>query len=478
MTLQQTPSIFGRLLLVLVGLSFIASCSSGPVKTVGGIFSSSSDEDGDEKKKKEEEEDDERISILSLDETIVADPRLAGLLVETPPSYRNLSWPQPGGEADHTLHHLSAEVSFEKAWKIDINANASRRSRLTSPPIVADGRLYVLDTEARISAYQVEDGERLWRADLTPEIKEKFRLRELLSGPNPAHIGFGGGVAYDDGKVFATSGFGFVAAVDAESGEELWRVETDAPVRTAPTAYRDAVYFVTNTNELIALNQSDGSQLWKFQSFEEAARILSSASPAAAGDLLVAPFSSGELIAFLTDSGRTVWNDTLARSTRLNALSSLNDIAGSPVIDRGLVYVVSHAGRLAAIDIRTGNRVWEAPISSLQMPWVAGDYIYVVSVDAELVCVARENGAVVWVEQLKRYQNEKKRKGRIAWAGPVLVGGSLVLVSSDGEIVKVAPESGAVLGTEKFSDGSVISPIVADEKIFVLTEEGALYAFK
>ncbi len=464
----------GDWLVLLAGCVLLSACSSNPVlDRVTGIF------DGDEEKAKaEKEEDDERISILALDETVEADPRFAGVLIDVPPSYRNVSWPQPGGEADHTLHHLSAEVSLEEIWKTDIDAESSRRARLTSPPVAADGNIYVIDAEARVSAIDMESGDRLWRTELAPELKEKFRIREILNRSSPSEIGFGGGVAYDGGRLFITSGFGFAAALNAETGEELWRVETDAPVRTAPTAYRGAVYFVTNTNQLFALSQTDGSQEWSFQSFEEAARILSSASPAAAGDLVVAPFSSGELIAFLSDSGRSVWNDTLVRNTRLTALSTLNDIAGAPVIDRGLVYVVSHAGRLAAIDIRTGNRAWEAPIASLQMPWVAGDYIYIVSVDAELVCIARNDGAVVWVEQLTRYKNEKKRKGRITWAGPVLVGDHLVLNSSDGEVIKVAPQSGAVLDRRKISDGSVVSPIVADEKIFVLTEKGKLYALK
>ena len=473
------PAQLARLLMLLIVSFAAAACSSNPVtEAVTGLFDGGDDDEEDGDEDSSEEEEDEGISILALDETIIADPRFAGVLIDLPPSYRNVSWPQPGGEADHTLHHLSAEVTLEQAWKTDIGADAGRRSRLTTPPVVADGRIYVIDTEARVSAINLENGERLWRTELTPEIKERFRLRELLSGPDPAQIGFGGGVAFDNGRLFVTSGFGFVAALNAETGEELWRTETKAPVRTAPTAYRGAVYFVTNTNELISLSQDDGEKNWNFQSYEEAARILSSASPAAAGDLVVAPFSSGELIAFLSDSGRSVWNDTLARNTQLTALSTLNDIAGAPVIDRGLVYVVSHAGRLAAIDIRSGQRIWEAPIASLQMPWVAGDYIYVVSVDAELVCVSRTDGAVVWVEQLPRYRNEKKRKGRISWAGPVLAGERLVLVSSEGEVIAVAPQSGAVLETKKIGDGSAVSPIVADETIFVLSETGKLYALK
>lgn len=460
---------------VAVAALGLGACSSGPLGAVAGVFGG--DGDDDEEQTEEAAKDEDRLSILTFEETLQADPRYAGLTVEVPPSYTNLSWPQPGGEADHTLHHLSAGLTMKRLWTADIGEASPRRARLTSPPVAADGRIFVTDAEAVVSALDINTGERLWENELTPEINEKFRIRDILSRPNPAEIGFGGGVAYDNGRVFVTSGFGFVAALDAETGELAWKYETTAPVRTPPTAHRGAVFLVTITNELLALDEATGERLWGFQSFEETARILSSASPAAAGDLVVAPFSSGEVVAFLSNSGRPVWNDTLSRSANLTALATLNDIAGSPVIDRGLVYVVSHAGRLTAIDIRTGGRVWESPIAGLQMPWVAGEYLFVVSIDGELVCLSRTEGAIIWITQLQRYQNEKKKKGRIAWAGPVLAGDHLMLVSTEGEIAKVQARDGEIVETKKFDGGSIVPPIVADEKFFVLSEEGKLYAF-
>lgn len=456
---------FWRALLLASAFALISAC--GTLGIGGG-------DDDDETA----EDEDERISILALDQALTADPRYAGATIDIPPSYVNASWTQPGGEADHTLHHLSVPLEFETLWKADVGDASARRARLTSPPIVIDNRVFVLDAETKVSSFDAETGELIWRKELAPEIDERFRIREIFRGPDPAEIGFGGGVAFENGRLFVTSGFGFVAALDAQSGDELWRVQTDAPARTPPTAYRGRVYLSTNTNEFLALNQETGEKDWTFQSFEEAARFLSSSSPAAAGDLVVAPFSSGELVAFLADSGRSVWDMTLARQSRLTSLATLNDIAGSPVIDRGLVYVVSHGGRFSAVDIRTGRPVWEASIASLQMPWVAGDYIYLVSVDGELVCVSRNDGAIVWVTQLRRYKNEKKKKGRITWAGPVLAGGSLLLVSSEGEIVKVAPETGEVQLTEDIDGSSVVSPVVAGERIFILTEEGKLIAMR
>ncbi len=462
-------SPFWRSLVAAFAFAFLAGCGSNPITN---LFS------GDEEDDPNAPDEEDRISILALERDLSPDPRYSSMTVETPPPYVNSSWTQPGGEADHTLHHLAAPLEMNTLWKADVGDASPRRARLTSPPIVVDDRVFVMDAAANISAFNAEDGELVWRTELTPDIDERFRIREIFRGPDPAEIGFGGGVAYEQGRIFVTSGFGFVAALDAQSGEELWRIETEAPVRTPPTAYRGKVYLSTITNEFMALNQETGASEWTFQSFEEAARFLSSASPAAAGDLVVAPFSSGELVAFIADNGRSVWDMTLSRESRLTALSSLNDIAGSPVIDRGLVYVVSHGGRFSAIDIRSGQAVWEKPVASLQMPWVAGDFIYLVTIEGELLCVTRNDGGIVWLTQLPRYEKEKKKKGRISWAGPVFAGDSLVLVSTDEEMVRVNPATGEIIETKEIDGGSVVAPVVAGEKIFVLTEKGKLIAIR
>lgn len=473
---------FLRPLFLAFLLAFVSACSSGPIGAVTGFFGESSDEDEENADESEDGDDDEdepeRISILALDEQLKADPRYAGAPISIPPSYVNNSWPQPGGEADHTLHHIGATLDFEVVWRVDVGKVSAKRARLTAPPVVVGNRIFVIDAETTVTSFDSETGEEIWSTELAPDIDERFRVFDIMRGPKASQIGFGGGVAFDSGKVFVTSGFGFVAALDAISGEELWRVETVNPVRTPPTAYRGRVYLATNTNEFLALEQETGEKAWTFQSFIESARFLSASSPAAAGDLVVAPFSSGELVAFLADNGRAVWNESLVRQARLTALSSLNDIAGSPVIDRGLVYVVSHGGRLAAIDIRSGNATWEASIASLQMPWVAGDFLFIVSTEGELACLSRADGGIIWVSQLERYTNEKKRKGRITWAGPVLAGDHLVLVSSDKKIIKVSPQTGEIVASAKIPDGSVISPVVANEKVFILTETGKLIAMR
>lgn len=467
-----------RSLLLVTLMASLAACAANPLS---GVFGKR-DQKAKAAAEKNIPEKANRISVLALENTLSPDEALVGKEIVLPPAYINAAWTQPGGDADHTMHHLSANLTLQPVWSTKIGAKSGKRAPLLAPPVIADGRVFVIDPKAVVSAYDSVTGSRIWETALTPDVREAtgrryFRRYNKL---NPAEIGYGGGVAFDNGRVFITSGFGFVAALEAETGTLIWQEETPAPVRSAPTAVDGKVYTVTNTNEFIAFNQETGKQEWKYLSFEESARFLAATSPAANKDVVVAPFSSGEITLLNASNGRALWSQTVARSSRLTALSNLNDIAGSPIIDRGTVYAISHAGQMSAIDLRSGKVRWEAGVSGLQTPWLAGEYIFVVSVDGELVCLSKETGGVAWIQQLPRYEKAKKKQNRITWTGPIIAGGRLVLTSSRGEIILASPQNGEILERRNLGKkrGSIITPVIANEQLFILSEKGQLTAYR
>ncbi len=407
----------------------------------------------------------ERISVLTLEQQLEADPRIASLQVVLPAPYVNETWSQPGGYPDNVLHHLEAGDSLAEAWRSDAGTGSSDRGRLTAPPIIAEGKIFALDAEGGVRAFEAATGARLWAVDLTPEDTDE-------------EDGFGGGIAYDEGSIFAATGFGTVVALDAASGEQRWVYDAGTPFRAAPSAVGGRVFAITFDNQAHALAQADGSVLWTHQGIQETAGILGSPSPAVSGDVVVMPYSSGEVFALRVENGQEVWNDTLTRVLTNTSLANINDIAGRPVIDRDRVFAVSHAGRMVAIDLRTGERVWTRALSSVQTPWVAGDFIFAVSTSAEVIAMSRRDGRIRWVTQLQRFRDEEDRRGAIAWAGPVLVGDRLLLVSSGGEAVALSPYSGERLGTIEIPEGAFISPVVANSTVYVLTDDARLLAFR
>jgi outer membrane protein assembly factor BamB len=407
----------------------------------------------------------ERVSVLTLEQKLEADPKLTDSEVRLPAPYVNDSWPEPGGYANHAMYHLQVGNDLKRAWRASIGTGAGSRTQIMAPPIIVDGRVFALDAECQVSALDAKTGKRLWRASLAPRHQD-------------GAAGFGGGIASDSGKIFVTTGFGRVHALDAATGKKLWEKDLTVPFHTAPTANGGRVFATTQDNQLHVLAEDDGRELWSYQGIVEQSALLADVSPAVQGEVVIAPFSSGELYAFRVQNGSMAWNDSLTRTGLLNSMETINDIAGRPVIDRERVYAISHAGRLVSIDLRSGERVWTRDISGVQTPWVAGDYIYVVTSEAELLCVNALDGHIRWITPLQRFGNPKQKRDPIAWSGPVLAGNRLVLLSSTGQALSVSPYTGEIMSKMKIDDGTYVPPVVADGTLYILTQNAELTALR
>jgi outer membrane protein assembly factor BamB len=408
---------------------------------------------------------DGRISILAFEQQLTPDPTLASRTIAVPPAMTLTSWSQPGGTADNSPPNASGTAVLQQAWRTNLGEGTNSRVQIAAPPVIADGRLFFLDADHRVHAVDASSGDRIWTEELRPNDRRDRVAR-------------GGGVAVSGGRVFVTTGFGFIAALDAASGDEVWRAEGGAPFHSAPAVAGGRVYAISNDSELIAFDAATGAVGWNYQAIAEPARILSAPSVAIDSETVVAPFASGEVVALVAANGRRLWSDSLSRTGRLTSLSAINDIAGRPVIDGGVVYAASHSGVLAAVDLRSGQRVWARAFASTQTPWIAGDVLYAVSVDGELVAFDRTTGNVYWVQQLRRYEDEDDRTGRVAWTGPIMVGSRLVLANSLGDVISVSPENGETVATADVDQPVFIPPITANGQIYIVTNSARLVVFQ
>jgi outer membrane protein assembly factor BamB len=289
---------------------------------------------------------------------------------------------------------------------------------------------------------------------------------------------FGGGLAYGNGRIYATNGLGFVAALDASNGGQIWQVRPGGPLRGSPTVAGDALYVMSQDNQIYSLKVEDGSTNWSQAAALEIAGVFGVASPAFAQGTIVAGFSSGELNAYRYENGRIVWQDALARTSIRTSVSSLSDIDADPVIDSGQVIAIGQGGRMVALELITGQRMWELNLAGIATPWVAGDWIFVVTSDAKLMAIARATGKVRWITQLPQFRNEKKKSGPISYTGPILAGNRLIVASAEGAMIFADPATGAVQGQTNVGDSVSLPPVVAANALYVLDDRGRLHAFR
>jgi outer membrane protein assembly factor BamB len=422
----------------------------------------------------------ERISVLNYEAQLVVDPRLIDQPVRLLPPFENTQWPNPGGFATHAAYHLALS-GLSEGFAVDFVQGNDADLRFKAPPVIGEGKVFGMGSQLDVVAIDEKTGAPIWQQSVLATYREPNTslTRFFGFGDKPADIedGFGGGIAYEDGRLFVTTGFGEILALSAQSGEILWRVQNNVPFSNAPTVRKGRVYVVSQDSRLQVLSSEDGTRTWEHLAITEQASILAASSPAVSDQVVVAGFSSGEVVALNNINGSVIWSDSLSsRATQVTPLSELNAIVGRPVIDRDRVFVTSHGGRTAAIDLRSGERLWTADVGSIETPWVVGDFILLMSLDGDLICLSREQGRVRWVAALGGYEDPDDREDRIRWAGPVVAGGKVLVVSSDGRLVPVDPSNGAIGETIELDDSVSVPPIIANGTLFVLTDEGTLVA--
>lgn len=405
-----------------------------------------------------------RVPILVSEDDAKADPSLANVQVLLPDPVTNDAWTQPGGNATKSMGPLALGNSVQRAWTARI-AGGSKRMRLGASPVIADGRLYVEDTNAVVHSFDAATGSAGWST-------------EIAKGDKNKNARFGGGVSYDSGKLYATDGLGDVVALNAADGSEIWRSHPGAPLRGAPTIAYGQVYVVTQDNQLYVLSENDGKVVWTAAGSLESQGVFGVAAPAVGQGTVVAGFSSGELNAYRYENGRTLWGDALSRTSITTSVSSLADIDADPVIDQGQVYAVGQGGRMIALEIVTGQRLWEQDFAGLATPYVVGEWVFVITDDARLICIARGSGKIRWINQLDDFKNMKKHKHPIYWNGPVVAGGKLVLVNSDGQVVFVSAQTGEVQRTIDTNESFSLPPVVANNTLYLLNHDGQITAYR
>ena len=266
--------------------------------------------------------------------------------------------------------------------------------------------------------------------------------------------------------------------MDARTGRDIWQKDLGMPIINAPVVNGGRIFVSTHDNHFYAFAETDGRQLWENQGITESQGMLASTNAAVSGETVIVPYTSGELFALRVQNGQVGWSDVLSRTGRVTALSQLDDIAGRPVIDRGVVYAVSQSGLMAAFSINTGERLWTRDVGGIQTPWAAGEFVYVLDNNARLICLTRKEGRVRWIHQLPQYEHPDQKTDPIIWAGPVLVSDKLIAVSSDGYAEAISPYTGKLTGRVEIPDGTTIAPVVANGIMYLYTSDAELVALR
>jgi len=406
------------------------------------------------------------VQIPVLPETNGLDVAADAPAVALPAPVALPSWPQVLAGPAHAPGNLAGPTGLKQNWQIKIGAPGGYRQPLSASPVLADGRIFTMDSNGVVAAYAAASGTEQWRRPTRPKHVSEQNL--------------GGGIGWDSGVLFAATGYSELIAIDSGSGAIIWRQPLDFPARSAPTIAGGIVAVVTQNDLLLTFDPASGTPGWRFTGkvTDVTTSVAVTGAPAYDSGILVAGFSSGTLAALDANSGTPVWEQSMASSFGQASPLDFSDIVAPPVISGGVVYAVGLGQTALAIDLHSGAKVWERDVSGTQAMCLAGGFAYLLDTSQTLAAIHADDGLVSWILPLPTFRNMKKKKGPRSFNGPIMVNGQLLFTTSLGEIAFVDPLAGAMGPVQKITGGPAdLTPLAAGGALFALTRDAALTSY-
>ena len=357
-----------------------------------------------------------------------------------------------GGDDDvlppKELLKFKATLPIKKAWSAKLG-KGSEFLRLSLSPAGDGKRIYAASRNGVVSAFNPENGKRIWRVELD---------LALSAGP---------GVGED--FVVVAGSNGELVCLAANDGREIWRINMDAESLARPLIKNGSIVIQTIDAKLQVYSVFDGSEKWSIVQDPPRLTLRGTSSPVIVGSTVVAGFDNGRLVGTSLLTGVTAWEAMLSPPSGRSDLDRLADVDGSLAVVGQDIYAAGYNGRLASVASESGQILWARDIST--HVGVGVDFANVYSLDetGELIALLRRNGSEVWRQDALL---RREPTSPVAFDNAVAIGdfeGYVHLFSNvDGRpVARIRVGKGLLSG----------APVVIGDKLYIQSESGVLEAY-
>ena len=380
---------------------------------------------------------------------------------------QNATFGHAGVSSGHDGGHLSLSWPVAVSWTATIEGSDDETVEL-APPVVAHGAVYALGADGLLQAFNLDDGTERW-ATIVEDVKDD------------PWAGVAGGIAVNETILVAHTSLYKLVSLSPETGEELWSVTHPERLRGGPTLLSDEAVMVTDINGgLFVYDSQTGKPLWERAGLSANTVVFGAPAPAFAASEVVLAGAGGEVSVYDAATGDLLWADSLASFNPRTPLQELGDVRAHPVHDGKLIFVIAQSGRMVAYQAATGIDIWEQPITAIEQPWLAGDTIYVVSLEGRLYALRRSDGAARWLTALP----DALAEGTVAseavprYAAPIVASNNVFVIARSGSGYVFDAMSGDKIDEFSTPGPVTTAPVVAQDALIVLSSRGKLSVYR
>ena len=345
---------------------------------------------------------------------------------------------------------ISSSVGLEPVWSMDVGDGHDDKFLYLAPLNTGD-RLYAASADGEVYAVGSENGEVFWSRDLDEQISA--------------------GVGGDQGNLYVVSRDAELMALSREDGSALWEQSLPNEVLASPQSNGRLVVAQTIDGKVLAFDTATGEEAWQYDSDVPVLSIRAAASPLVGADLVLASLANGKLMALSTEAGQPIWQYEVGQPQGRTELERLVDVAGEPLILESAAMIVGYQGKLALVDLQTGQEIWSRPASSLQSPMIGNGNIFVAGANGDITAYRGSDRRELWVQDKLSWRQPTQ---------PVVFEDYLLIGDFEGYIHMLSLEDGSLVGQLEFDDEGLRVPFqrLQNGNLLVYGNSGKLSVLK
>lgn len=356
------------------------------------------------------------------------------------------------------LPEVENRISPKKVWDIQVG-NGIQHYESGLKPLLFNDKVYMASREGIVLAADIKTGKRLWTFDLRTDntLSTWERLSQNWSTKN-ARIA--GGISQGFGNIYFGTENGDVVALNADTGELVWRSQVPGEVLSSPAVGNGFVVVQLGSGNLIALNPDNGEERWFFETEQPPLTIRGVSEPVIDSGGVIYGGANGRVGVLVVDRGFQAWEEAIATPKGSTDLSRLVDVDAKPIVIAGTIYAIAYNGELFALDLRSGQQLWKSDYASFRSMAVSGNVLYVVDSVGRIYAVDRRNGSELWSQTgLHRH----------FLTGPTVYKDYLVIGDNKGNLHWLDRSSGEFVARQSFDGSGFFREAVANNDVLVIT---------
>lgn len=344
------------------------------------------------------------------------------------------------------LQSLTNDFSIKKLWTFNFGEGASDKY-LHFTPVMQGHFLYNVDHQGTVIAFDTRKKNVLWQNEL--------------------HKPAGSALSLSNQQLYVGTSDGTVLSLNVSDGKVIWQAGVSSEVLAAPKEARGIVVVRCVDGYLYGLDAKTGKQLWLVEQRTPSLSLRGTSEPVIAGDLVLNTFDNGRLVAVNLQTGKVLWQSSIAVPKGRTDLERMVDADANPVIVDDVVYAVAFQGRLVAMQLGSGRIIWTRDIDSYSGMSVDPYRIYLADSQGILWAFDRSTGATLWKQDALLRRSITK---------PLLHEQYLVVGDFNGFLHWVRRDNGKLVARIRLSDDSYATPNLDESQDLDFPKSGNILA--